>query len=729
MVWTRVSIKGMRRGFSSILYCKSPNLPTIKRDSLVWYSYIDPNVSCLSLFPEDRFTESLTCITFANQRSYKSERPHLGALCISSQLNTSMMQGSLMSGYHNTLVKWLHARCMSSTSIELKMENDVVRFSLGKLLEKKGSPTKGQKRVKRVKMSKKAKLNELRLYRLKAKKKMKSPNPEVRIRYKLEKAKRKEAWLIEKLRNFEVPKAPAETYDPEILTEEEKFYLKRTGEKKKNYVPVGRRGVFGGVVLNMHLHWKKHETVKVICKPCKPGQVHEYAEDLARLSKGIVIDIKPNNTIIFYRGKNYVQPKVMSPPDTLSKAKALEKYRFEQSLEHTSQFIEKLEKELEEYHKHLARTVGCSPISSCTTLPFATWKKNILVKKKLIARNPQVFRGCRNQYYGIESRKQAKRDEMGSNSVQNLKKLELDCQLIHRYILGNVASNKQSLAEILLRNSQELKLLCQTYRALYNQDLRVTSKAQRSNLYFRAAYFRISEPQECDAEMMRNSLYGGSVNLNTLIEIACTRSSSELQAIKQAYSSLYNSNIDQDVALKVNGGFKEILLAILKSCRNYGVKANPSMAMCDAKTLYEAMESGKMIDQKTIVSLISQRNTSQVRAILVAYKQLYGHEFAKSLKRSKCGQFGKELRIVIRCIQYPERFFAKQLRMKNGDARELLIRIVITRCDLDVKEVSRAYAAKTGISLESLVRKEFNNGKDNANAIVAEILVRLIKGC
>lgn len=70
-------------------------------------------------------------------------------------------------------------------------------------------------------------------------------------------AKRKEAWLIEKLRKFEVPKAPVETYDPEILTEEEKHYLKRTGEKKKNYVPVGRRGVFGGVVLNMHLHWKK----------------------------------------------------------------------------------------------------------------------------------------------------------------------------------------------------------------------------------------------------------------------------------------------------------------------------------------------------------------------------------------------------------------------------------------------------------------------------------------
>ncbi|KAJ6756934.1 GROUP II INTRON SPLICING FACTOR CRS1-LIKE [Salix koriyanagi] len=129
-----------------------------------------------------------------------------------------------------------------------------------------------------LKCLKKAKLNELRLYRLKAKKKMNSPNPEVRIRYKLEKAKRKEAWLIEKLRKFEVSKTPGEAYDLEILTEEKKHYLKRTGENKKNYVLVGRQGVFGGVVLNMHLHWKKHETVKVTCKPCKQGHIHEYAD-------------------------------------------------------------------------------------------------------------------------------------------------------------------------------------------------------------------------------------------------------------------------------------------------------------------------------------------------------------------------------------------------------------------------------------------------------------------
>ncbi|WVZ73267.1 hypothetical protein U9M48_021595 [Paspalum notatum var. saurae] len=250
---------------------------------------------------------------------------------------------------------WQPVRC-GSTTVTLDTDGGFARFTVGDTggAKQKGDQRQLQQQKNKKKMSRKAKVNQLKWYRLKAKKKMKSPNPEVRIRYKLEKAKRKEEWLIEKLRKYEVPRTPEPVHDPEILTEEEKFYLKRTGEKKKNYVPVGRRGVFGGVVLNMHLHWKKHETVKVVCKPCRPGQVHEYAEELTRLSKGTVIDIKPDNTIIFYRGKNYVQPKVMSPPDTLSKQKALEKYRYEQSLDHTSQFIEKLEKELEDFLKHVA---------------------------------------------------------------------------------------------------------------------------------------------------------------------------------------------------------------------------------------------------------------------------------------------------------------------------------------------------------------------------------------
>lgn len=85
-----------------------------------------------------------------------------------------------------TSVERLQTRRMSNALISLKTDEDVVRFSINKPPDARCSSRK-EKKMKRAKMSRKAILNELRFYRLKAKKKINSPNPEVRIRYKLEK--------------------------------------------------------------------------------------------------------------------------------------------------------------------------------------------------------------------------------------------------------------------------------------------------------------------------------------------------------------------------------------------------------------------------------------------------------------------------------------------------------------------------------------------------------------
>ena len=77
-------------------------------------------------------------------------------------------------------------RC-GSTAVRLDTDGGFARFAVG---DSEGAKQKGgrmQQPPKKKKMSRKAKVNQLKWYRLKAKKKMKSPNPEVRIRYKLEK--------------------------------------------------------------------------------------------------------------------------------------------------------------------------------------------------------------------------------------------------------------------------------------------------------------------------------------------------------------------------------------------------------------------------------------------------------------------------------------------------------------------------------------------------------------
>ncbi|GJN32165.1 hypothetical protein PR202_gb20646 [Eleusine coracana subsp. coracana] len=70
---------------------------------------------------------------------------------------------------------------------------------------------------------------------------------------------------------------------------------------------------------------KKYEVAKAQGPTAKPddlsGQIQEFASEIARLSGGVPVNIIGDNTIVFYRGKNYVQPDVMSPIDTLSKKK------------------------------------------------------------------------------------------------------------------------------------------------------------------------------------------------------------------------------------------------------------------------------------------------------------------------------------------------------------------------------------------------------------------------
>lgn len=121
----------------------------------------------------------LSMCTCSGPRGYK-DMPFSSCVLVSSLI------------YHKPIIynpfnpqRWQSIRFRSNALVTLNTDDDVARFSVGIPNPKPGFQSRPTK--KRKMMSRKAKLNELKWYRLKAKKKMKSPNPEVRIRYKLEK--------------------------------------------------------------------------------------------------------------------------------------------------------------------------------------------------------------------------------------------------------------------------------------------------------------------------------------------------------------------------------------------------------------------------------------------------------------------------------------------------------------------------------------------------------------
>lgn len=90
----------------------------------------------------------------------------------------------------------------------------------------------------------------------------------------------------------------------------------------------GIRGVFDGVIENMHLHWKHRELVKLISKQKTLAFVEDTAKLLEYESGGVLVAIErvPKGfALIYYRGKNYRRPISIRPRNLLTKAKALKR--------------------------------------------------------------------------------------------------------------------------------------------------------------------------------------------------------------------------------------------------------------------------------------------------------------------------------------------------------------------------------------------------------------------
>ncbi|CAI9113566.1 OLC1v1014191C1 [Oldenlandia corymbosa var. corymbosa] len=173
-----------------------------------------------------------------------------------------------------------------------------------------------------------------------------------RLEHKLSLAqakKQKAEKLLAKIVSTWIPADPDN--DQEMITDEEKAMFRKVGLRMKPYLPLGIRGVFDGVIENMHLHWKHRELVKLLSKEKVLAFVEETAKLLEYESGGLLVAIEKvpkGYVLIFYRGKNYRRPVSLRPRNLLTKAKALKRRVALQRYEALSQHIEELERNIEQ---------------------------------------------------------------------------------------------------------------------------------------------------------------------------------------------------------------------------------------------------------------------------------------------------------------------------------------------------------------------------------------------
>ncbi|KAF7836170.1 annexin D4 [Senna tora] len=191
-------------------------------------------------------------------------------------------------------------------------------------------------------------------------------------------------------------------------------------------------------------------------------------------------------------------------------------------------------------------------------------------------------------------------------------------------------------------------------------------------------------PWERDARLVKEAVKKGEQAYGTVIEIACSRSSEDLLGARKAYHSLFDHSIEEDVASHVHSTQRKLLVALVSAYRYEGANLKDEVAKSEAKTLHNLIKNGQnktIIEDDEVIRILATRSKPHIQAVLDAALR---NEEDKITKKA-------------------------------------LTRVIITRADIDMKEINNEYHNLYGVSLSQRVEEiAKGNYKDLLLTLIAK---------
>lgn len=170
---------------------------------------------------------------------------------------------------------------------------------------------------------------------------------------------------------------------------------------------------------------------------------------------------------------------------------------------------------------------------------------------------------------------------------------------------------------------------------------------------------------------------------------------------------MYRTPLEEDLRGDTAGTFKRLMVSLCTGNRDESMSVNHDAARADAQALLAAGELRFGTDESTFNMVLCQRNYAQLRTIFEEYHRVTGHDIEDAIKNEFSGDAEDGLLAVVRAVRNKPGFYAKKLHesMKGfGTNDRQLIRLVATRCEVDMGEIKQQYSAKYGKSLAEAIK-------------------------
>ncbi|XP_034709785.1 annexin D3-like [Vitis riparia] len=265
------------------------------------------------------------------------------------------------------------------------------------------------------------------------------------------------------------------------------------------------------------------------------------------------------------------------------------------------------------------------------------------------------------------------------------------------------------------RKAVQRKKIKETYQQLFKESIIHCLQSALSGVLGKAMSYWMEEPPERDAKLVEKTLKRGKAGitqLQVIVEIACASSPNHLMAVRQAYCSLFDCSLEEAITSKVSSSLQKLLLGLVSSYRYDRELVDLNVAKSEAGKLHEAIEK-KQLDRDEVMWILSTRNFFQLRATFKQYKQNYQVPYRQAIMSSGSDDLGSLLRVVILCIDAPEKHFAEVIRVSLSGHRtdvHSLARAILSRVEIDMMKIKEEYFNMNKVSLDDAVVGKTSGG-------------------
>lgn len=263
------------------------------------------------------------------------------------------------------------------------------------------------------------------------------------------------------------------------------------------------------------------------------------------------------------------------------------------------------------------------------------------------------------------------------------------------------------IAVLCHRSNDQIQRIKLDYKTHFGRDLLEDVRSETSGKFETVLCALLLPRLDYYVKELNDAMAGLGTDEDALVEILCSLSNYEIQAIKHHYKQVYYKDLEAELMSETSGHFKRLLVSLCTGGRDESGQVDVQAAQADATALLRAGELRAGTDESTFNSVLCQRGYGQIRAVCDEYQRLTGHTLVKAIEKEFSGDICDGLVAVVQCMSNKAEFFAQRLHKSMaglGTTDSQLIRVLVMRAEVDLADVKAEFERLYGKSLRSWIK-------------------------